>query len=135
MKRRRVTYRPNKAQGALGVVFGIIFIGIGLFVVIPVFGLFGLLWTLMAVVITAANGYQAFGKKYIGPEIQIEEENTPGEQREASPPHTPGQEHDHISSMALDAKGRLEQLESLKTAGLITQEEYRRKREEILRGI
>ena len=59
MKRRRVTYRPNKAQGALGVVFGVIFIAIGLFVVTPVFGPFGLLWTLMAVGITAANGYQA----------------------------------------------------------------------------
>ena len=55
MKRRRVTYRPNKAQGALGVVFGVIFIAIGLFVVTPVFGPFGLLWTLMAVGITAAK--------------------------------------------------------------------------------
>lgn len=130
MKRRRVTYRPNKAQGALGVVFGVIFIAIGLFVVTPVFGPFGLLWTLMAVGITAANGYQAFGKKYIGPEIQIEEEDTQEERREASP--APGQGHDHIPTVALDARERLEQLENLKDAGLITQEEYQKKREEIV---
>ena len=34
-----------------------------------------------------------------------------------------------------NAKARLEQLESLKTAGLITDREYREKREEILRNI
>ena len=130
MKRRRVTYRPNKAQGALGVVFGVIFIAIGLFVVTPVFGPFGLLWTLMAVGITAANGYQAFGKKYIGPEIQIEEEDTQEERGEASP--ALGQGHDHIPTVALDARERLEQLENLKDAGLITQEEYQKKREEIV---
>lgn len=130
MKRRRVTYRPNEAQGALGVVFGVIFIAIGLFVVTPVFGPFGLLWTLMAVGITAANGYQAFGKKYIGPEIQIEEEDTQEERGEASP--APGQGHDHIPTVALDARERLEQLENLKDAGLITQEEYQKKREEIV---
>ena len=52
--------------------------------------------------------------------------------RPASPAPEP---HDHIPSTALDAKSRLEQLESLKTAGLVTQEEYRKKREEILRGL
>ena len=35
----------------------------------------------------------------------------------------------------MDAKGRLEQLESLKKAGLLTQEEYDRKRKEILRSL
>ena len=47
----------------------------------------------------------------------------------------PAESHDHIPSTALDAKGRLEQLESLKSAGLITHEEYQKKREEILRGL
>ena len=130
MRRRRVTYRPSKAQGAFGMVWGGIFVLIGLVVVIPTFGPFGILWTLMAVGITAANGYQAFGKKYIGPEIQIEEEDTQEERGEASP--APGQGHDHIPTVALDARERLEQLENLKDAGLITQEEYQKKREEIV---
>ena len=39
--RKRVTYRPGKAQGAFGTIWGGIFVLIGLFVVIPTFGPFG----------------------------------------------------------------------------------------------
>lgn len=133
MRRRRVTYRPSKAQGAFGMVWGGVFVLIGLFVVIPTFGPFGILWTLAAVAITAMNGYQAFGKTYKGPEITIEEENAPMPDVQ---PSSPAPEiHDHIPSTALDAKQRLEQLESLKQAGLITDGEYREKREEILKHL
>ena len=76
--KKRVTYRPGKAQGVFGIVWGGIFILIGLFVAIPVFGAFGVLWTLAAVAITVMNGLRAFGKKYTGPEIQIEEESDRG---------------------------------------------------------
>ncbi|MGO5023590.1 SHOCT domain-containing protein [Lawsonibacter sp. LCP25S3_G6] len=130
MRKRRVTYRPSKAQGAFGMVWGGVFILIGLFVVIPTFGPFGILWTLAAIGITAMNGYQAFGTKYTGPEITIEEDNTQMPQEHPSSPAP--QTHDHIPSTALDAKQRLEQLESLKQAGLITQSEYDQKRREIL---
>lgn len=133
MRRRRVTYRPSKAQGAFGMVWGGVFVLIGLFVVIPIFGPFGILWTLVAIGITAMNGYQAFGKKYTGPEITIEEDSAqmPDVQPSSPSPET----HDHIPSTALDAKERLEQLESLKQAGLITDGEYREKREEILKNL
>ena len=43
--------------------------------------------------------------------------------------------HDHIPSTALDAKRRMEQLESLKTAGLITEQEFQQKRQEILQEL
>lgn len=133
MRRRRVTYRPSKAQGAFGMVWGGVFVLIGLFVVIPTFGPFGILWTLAAIAITAMNGYQAFGKTYKGPEITIEEDNA---QMPDVQPSSPAPEiHDHIPSTALDAKQRLEQLESLKQAGLITDGEYREKREEILKHL
>ena len=125
--RKRVTYRPGRTQGAFGVIWGGIFVLIGLFVVIPTFGAFGLLWTLAAIAITAMNGSQAFGKKYAGPEIRIEEE----EQTQPLPEEEP----EHISSTALDARGRLEQLETLKKAGLITEQEYQQKRAEILKGL
>ena len=46
--RKRVTYRPGKAQGAFGTIWGGIFVLIGLFVVIPTFGPFGIIWTLGA---------------------------------------------------------------------------------------
>lgn len=42
--RKRVTYRPGKAQGAFGTIWGGIFVLIGLFVVIPTFGPFGIIW-------------------------------------------------------------------------------------------
>ena len=52
------------------------------------------------------------------------------ERRPAAP--RAGEEHDHIPSTALDAGARLEQLETLKGAGLLTQQEYEKKRREIL---
>ena len=128
MARRRVRVKPGKAQSAMGFVMGIVFVLIGLFMVIPVFGLFGLLWTGMAVVITVLNGLNAFGKKGVPTmEIYSEEEDEP-----LSPAR---EDHDHIPSTALPPQERLEQLKTLKEAGLLTDEEYRNKREEILKGL
>jgi len=127
--RRRVTYRPSKAQGTFSLIFGVVFVLIGLFVVIPIFGPFGILWTLVAAVGTGMDAYRTFGKKYVGPEIRIEEEEQSG-QKPVSPP--PAETHDHIPSTALDTKRRLEQLESLKPAGLIDEREYQQKRKQIL---
>ena len=131
MKRRRVTYRPSKAQGAFGVTVGVVFVIIGLFMVIPIFGLFGVLWTLVAVGITAMNAYQAFGKGYAGPQITIEEDEEPSR----APSSHASENHDHIPSTSLDVKGRLQQLKELKEAGLLSQEEYDKKRQEILKGL
>lgn len=121
--KKRVTYRPNKAQAAFGAMMGGIFVMMGLAVVIPTFGPFGILWTLMAVGITGMNLYQAFGKGYIGPRIEIEEEDARSYPAETN----------NGPAATSDAKRRLEQLENLKEAGLITDQEYRQKRQEILR--
>ena len=128
MARRRVRVKPGKAQSAMGFVMGIVFVLIGLFMVVPLFGLFGLLWTGMAVVITVNNGLNAFGKKGV-PTMEIyseEEDEVPSPARE---------DHDNIPSTALTPQERLEQLKTLKEAGLLTDEEYRNKREEILKGL
>ena len=117
--RKRVTYRPSKSQAVFGGVVGIVFVCIGLFVAIPTAGLFGVFWTLMALGITRMNFYQAFGKGYIGPEINIEEE---GEQAPSPAP-------------SADIQPRLEQLRALYEQRLITQEEYEEKRKEILKDI
>ena len=130
MKRRRVTYRPSKAQGAFGMIWGGIFVLIGLVVVIPAVGPFGILWTLAAIAITVMNGLHAFGKTYMGPEIRIEDEEGTEEVLGGESPAP--ESHNHIPSTAPDAKERLEQLKSLKEAGLITQEEYEQKRRDIL---
>ena len=100
---------------------GGIFVLIGLTVVIPQAGAFGILWTIMALVITVVNGTQAFGKKYFGPEIHIEDEGGSGQA--ASPLDD------------RDPKARMEQLEKLRTSGLISDREYEEKRQEILRQL
>lgn len=118
--RRRVTYRPSKGQSVFGAVVGVVFILIGIFVVIPTFGAFGILWTLIAVGITGMNVYEAFGKNYVGPEIHIEEEGeTPfgGSQPSGS------------------TEERLRELQRLYDQRLITQEEYETKRQEILKQL
>ena len=115
-RRRRVTYRPSRAQAGIGLAGGALFVVLGVTVVIPNFGAFGIIWTLLALGITIYNGYMAFGKKYIGPEINIEDEAAP----------SPGRQD------ASDPETRLTQLAALHEKGLITDEEYEQKRQEIL---
>ena len=128
MSRKRVRVKPGKAQSTVSFVVGLAFVLVGLVMVVPTFGPFGLLWTGVAVAITVINGLNAFGKKGV-PTMEIyseEEDEAPSPARE---------DHDHISSTALTTKERLEQLQTLKEAGLLTDEEYRNKREEILREL
>ena len=115
--RRRVTYRPSKAQSILGGVVGAIFVLLGLVMVIPMAGPFGLLWTAVAAAIAATNFYHAFGKGYIGPDIEISDE---GE----SP-----------TTAAESPEDRLKKLQSLYDQRLITPKEYEEKRKEILREL
>ena len=128
MSRKRVRVKPGKAQSTVSFVVGLAFVLVGLVMVVPTFGPFGLLWTGVAVAITVINGLNAFGKKGV-PTMEIyseEDDEVPSPTRE---------DHDHIPSTALTTQERLEQLQTLKEAGLLTDEEYRNKREEILREL
>ena len=66
MKKRAV--RPSKAEGIFGILFGLVFVCVGLFIIVPALGPFGIAWTVLAVVITFYNVWLAFGKKYPDPE-------------------------------------------------------------------
>ena len=114
MRKRRVTYRPSKASGIFGIIWGGLFVVIGLVVVIPTFGAIGVIWTLAALAITGMNAYHAFGKKYIGPQISIEEDG----------------EGDGVSM-----EERLQELRNLYDRSLITEEEYEAKKQEILKEL
>lgn len=116
MARKRVTYCPGKTNGVFGCIVGGIFVLIGITVAIPSFGAFGILWTLGAAGITVYNAYSAFGKGYMGPEINIEDDTSSG--------GTVG-----------GTETRLRELQGLYDRGLITQEEYEMKRQEILREL
>ena len=113
-ERRGVTYRPGKTSGVMAIVIGVVFVAAGIFVLIPYLGPFGILWTIFAGAISIVGAYQAFGKKYSGPEIHIEDDTVP-----RSP----------------DAAQRLRDLTALLEQGLITQEEFEQKRQEILREL
>ena len=111
-RRRRVTYRPNKVSSVMVGIVGTVFVLIGIFVAIPNIGLFGIFWTACAAAITVVSFYQAFGSKYIGPEIEIEDEPE-----------------------ADNTQARLEKLRNLYDSSLISREEYEEKRKEILKEL
>ena len=117
--RRRMRYRPSKASCIFSGIVGIIFSCIGLFVVIPSFGPFGILWTLIAIGITVYQFAMAAGKVSMG-SWSIEDEDGAGE----------GNNSDRKS-----AQDRLTELQNLYDRRLISQEEYEQKRQEILKEL
>ncbi len=109
---KKVRVRDSKEQSFFGLIGGCIFSCIGLFVAIPTFGAFGLLWTAIAIGITVTHGYNAFSEKGIATaiiDVQDEAEET--------------------------VEQRLKKLDDLYQKQLITQEEYNTKRQDILKDI
>lgn len=121
--KRRVTYRPNKLAGAFSGLVSILFVIVGVTMCIPTFGLFGVIWTLIAAGIGIVNVLQSFGSGDYGPDIEIEDvaplSGEPQIPQGEKPP----------------AEERFRQLRELYDAQLISKEEYEQKRAEILRDI
>ena len=131
---KRVKVKPGKAQSGMGFVVGLIFCGIGLFVVIPTFGPFGIVWTLVAVAITVINGVNAFGKKGVAThEIEIDDgNNTASVYNHGMKSYEIEVENTDRDNAVADTKKRIENLKSLYDAGLITKEEFNERRNRIL---
>ena len=117
MRRRRVRVQPSKPAMILSLVMGILFVLIGIFVVIPNFGLFGIFWTLIAACIAFSNAAFFFGKGGGGRQIIIEDEI---------------EDLSCDSPRISDAEQRLTELQNLYNKGLITRDEYDAKRAEII---
>lgn len=111
-KRGRV--RPSKGSSIVGMIGGVIFIFIGVTTVIPMAGLFGMFWTLMAVVITGSHAYNVFSEKGLS-QYQVDVEVV-----------------DSFQKREESFDERLRKLKALKDDGLINEEEYEVKRKEIL---
>jgi hypothetical protein len=107
----RVGVRPGKPVSALGLAAGLLFVVLGLTVIIPLFGAFGVVWTALAAVIAAYHGYNLVSTRGL-PTYQAEV-------------RAPGP--------AADFDDRLRRLAKLREDGLLSEEEYQRKRGEILR--
>lgn len=121
--RRRMRYRPSKASCVFGGIVGIIFSCIGVFMVIPTFGPFGILWTLIAIGITIYQFAMAAGKVSMG-SWSIEDEDGAGQDSGPS---------GDVSGRS--AQDRLTELQNLYDRRLISQEEYEQKRQEILKEL
>lgn len=119
--RRRVRVRPSRPTSILSLLVGIVFCLLGIFVIIPSAGLFGVFWTLVAAGITAVNALPLFGSKEgYTREIVIDESDDPDADNLPAP------------QPASDAEQRLRALQDLYTKGLITRDEYDEKRAKIL---
>lgn len=114
--RRDIKVRPGKAQSLMGFIVGIVFVIFGCSL-ISTGGLFAVLWTVMAVVITIINGVNAFSSKGIATS------------------HIEIQQEDMDSNSSSSVERRLKDVESLYEKGLISKEEFEAKRKEILKSL
>jgi hypothetical protein len=114
---RRVRIKPSKSTSLITMIAGIFMIGFGIMEAIPASGDLGILFTLMVVAITAYSAFNAFSDRGLATqEIEIEDAG----------------DSDMVHD---DVADRLERLKSLRMDGLITEEEYQRKRNEIVKAL
>ena len=118
MPQKRIKVKPGKTQSKLGFGVGILFVLIGCFVAIPAFGPFGIIWTLIACVITFSHYKNAFSDEGLAThEIIIED----------------GADIMPVLEAGEDIEAKLVKLNSLYEQRLITKEEYDEKRKELLK--
>ncbi len=120
--RARARIKPSKPASAMSLVVGIIFVIVGLSM-IPTFGAFGVLWTIVVLVMVCYSAANLLSEEGIAEEvIDVETLAAPDAQAVASSP-------------ALSTSQRLLDLDDLKLKGLITEDEYAQQRKRILNGI
>lgn len=117
----RARIKQTKASSAVGFLVGIVFVFIGLTVVLPHAGAFGVFWTLGALVITVCHGINLFTDKGIAQGV-VEFDNLPSESSTTIPP-------------LRTIEQRLGDLESLYRRGQITPQEYEEQRTRILESL
>ena len=135
---KKVRIKPGKTQSMMGVIAGILFCLIGVFAVIPSAGLFGVFWTLMALVITITNGINAFTDKGVAShEIVIDDDKHDGNRKEGSAGTDIASNTDAAAMEELkeNMELRFQAAEDLYKEGVITREEYEAKRREILKDL
>ena len=107
----RIGVKPGRAASIVGMVVGSLFVLLGIAVIVPTFGAFGLLWTAVAGAIALFYAYNFFSSRGVSTyEVNVE-----------SP--------DSVDD--LDAS--LRKLARLKDDGLLSDQEYEQKRAEVMR--
>ena len=111
----------SRPLSAFTCVIGVIFVGIGIFVVIPNVPPFGILWTLVCIGITIYHGMNAFSDTGVAHEVvEFESTNT-------APATEP--------PLRRSTEQRLRELEALKEQNLVSPEEYESQRRRILEDL
>ena len=132
---KKIHVRPSKEQSKAGFGVGIIFCLIGLFVVIPIFGPFGILWTAGAGWITYVHYKNGFTDEPINSHvIHIEDdgENVTVTKHTGYHAYSYGTENETANG---DIEERLRKLQNLYDQSLISYEEYNQKKKEILKEL
>ncbi len=130
---KKIKVRPGKTQSKVGFIVGIAFCLIGVFVAIPMAGLFGVLWTGVAVWITYSHYRNGFTDKPISNRvIEIEDDGNSATVRTGVFDDFRTSYDVSMESDGEDIESRLRKLQSLYQQGLITAEEYEKKKQEIL---
>ena len=139
---KKIHVRPSGAQSKAGFVMGIVFCLIGLFVVIPIFGPFGILWTAAAGYITYVNWRNGYSDKKIDSHvIEIDDTDTENitvtSHRGFGTSYTvsDAENNDMDYGSGENMESRLRALQSLYDQRLITKEEYDEKKQEILKEL
>ena len=137
---KKIHVRPGKSQSKVAFGVGIAFCIIGVLVVIPMFGLFGVLWTAVAGWIAYTHWRNGFTDKGIDSKvIEIEDDG-----EDVTVTEHPGfgyrsysvdSEESGSKSDGLDIEERLKALQNLYEQRLITREEYDEKKQEILKEL
>lgn len=109
--------KPGRAVSAMGMVVGLVFVGLGLFVITPMFGAFGLVWTLAAAAMTVFHAVNAFSDRGIAT-TEIDVDGLTSKLPSPKP--------------KLDFDERLRKLEALRSDGLISETEYQEKRRQMM---
>lgn len=136
MQRRRMIDRPNQVQGKnwISVIWGVILLIVGFGTMMSTSAAVGAVWTLVAVFLIVNGARKALAPKNASKldnspvDFSYKPDNVPQEETD-----TP-QAHDHIPSTALDVEARLEQLRSLKEAGLLDNAEYEQRKQKLFKG-
>lgn len=130
---KKIKVRPGKTQSKAGFIVGICFCLIGVFVAIPMAGLFGVLWTAAAGWITYSHYRNGFTDKPISNRvIEIEDDGNSATIREGFFADDRVTYDARVEEDSNDIEGRMKKLQSLYQQGLITEEEYEKKRQELL---
>ena len=113
----RARIRPSQSVSAIGMIASIAAVMIGFFFVIPNAGLFGVVWTLVALIGVVYYAVNTFSDRGISTEVVDFEGDLNGKKDEGG------------------VESRLQTLESLKQKGLVSDQEYNQQREKILKEL